>query len=360
MATRCRVPPLSVDGLAPATSRSPTRPSSSADRAAWRSRGQPASSIGNRTFSSTLRHARRRGSWNTRPTDESGPATGRPSIATEPVSGAMSPARTRSSVLLPQPLGPMSATTSRGATSSERCSSAVVVRAPRNVSETSSTRMPAPGPGTGRVRDGRVDGGGHGHVEPRIGSGRCGHGTSVVRRAQRGRTANRAVSGVRTRRRRCLLPSGLYRRLRSARLAPRLRICSVVDDVRGAARGLVPRRGTLPPVGNCTLPRRLCPECTTARVGIRSSPTPRASAPPARASPARAPGRATGTPRTGRRTRRAPRDRARSAGRRRSSPRPRPRGPGAGQCPPPRGSPPRARRCSRSSGSRPARRARPP
>ena len=68
IATRWRVPPESVDGLARATSRSPTRPSSSSDRAAWRSRGQPASSIGNRTFSSAVRHGSRRGSWNTRPT----------------------------------------------------------------------------------------------------------------------------------------------------------------------------------------------------------------------------------------------------------------------------------------------------
>ena len=40
---------------------------------------------------------------------------------------------------------------------------------------------------------------------------------------------------------------------------------AAVEVVRGAARGLVPRRGTLPPVGNRTLPRRLCGKSTTRR-----------------------------------------------------------------------------------------------
>jgi hypothetical protein len=56
-----------------------------------------------------------------------------------------------------------------------------------------------------------------------------------------------------------LLSSGLYRRLRPARLAPGLGSAAGRGLCRHrAARGLVPRRGTLPPVGNRTLPRRLC------------------------------------------------------------------------------------------------------
>ena len=55
-----------------------------------------------------------------------------------------------------------------------------------------------------------------------------------------------------------LLSSGLYRRLRPARLAPDLGSAAGRGLCRRrAARGLVPRRGTLPPVGNRTLPRRL-------------------------------------------------------------------------------------------------------
>ena len=93
IATRWLVPPDSVDGLASANSRSPTRRSSSSrpGRLAV-SRSQPASSIGKRTFSSAVRQASRRGSWNTSPTRASGPWTAPPSIATEPASGAMSPA----------------------------------------------------------------------------------------------------------------------------------------------------------------------------------------------------------------------------------------------------------------------------
>ena len=257
IATRWRMPPRERGAAWHGRTRAGRRGQQLRRRAAWRSRGQPASSSGKRTFSSTRAPGSRRGSWNTRPTAGSGPATGRPSIATEPASGAMSPARTRSSVLLPQPLGPMSATTSRGATSSE-----MVLEGGRRARAAERERdVVDADAGAGAGRDGR--GGSRrrrGRVEPRIGPGAAVMAPpSYVAHNGAGRRSGRRPR-VRTRRRRCLLPSGLYRRLRSARLAPRLRICRVMDDVRGAARGLVPRRGTLPPVGNCTLPRRLCPE----------------------------------------------------------------------------------------------------
>ena len=90
--TRWRVPPESVDGLAGANSRRPTRPRRSSARRSWRSSDQPASSIGKRTFCSAVRQASRRGSWNTSPTRSSGPVTGSPSMVTLPPSGAIRPA----------------------------------------------------------------------------------------------------------------------------------------------------------------------------------------------------------------------------------------------------------------------------
>ena len=63
------------------------------------------------TLSSSVRHGSRRGSWKTRPTRGSGPATGVPWMSTLPSSGLRRPEIRRSSVLLPDPFGPTTATT---------------------------------------------------------------------------------------------------------------------------------------------------------------------------------------------------------------------------------------------------------
>jgi hypothetical protein len=58
-----------------------------------------------------------RGSWKAKAQRESMPWTGVPSMSTEPALGASSPAAARSSVDLPQPLGPRMARTSPRRTS---------------------------------------------------------------------------------------------------------------------------------------------------------------------------------------------------------------------------------------------------
>jgi hypothetical protein len=98
----------------------------------------------------------------------------------------------------------------------------------------------------------------------------------------RGGRPRRDTSRAGTRRRR-LLPSGLYRRLRSsgAGAPPSDLLTPAWPIARRAARGLVPQdRGTLPPVGNLTLPRRLCriyhfmsSEPGGASAGTLASPT---------------------------------------------------------------------------------------
>jgi hypothetical protein len=107
--------------------------------------------MGNRTLPTVVRQASRRDSWNTRPTRGSGPVTVSPSSATVPAPAAIRPAITRSSVLLPQPLGPIRATTSRGRMSRSIPSRAWTGRAPPNVSDTPEIRIPAPGPGAWAV-----------------------------------------------------------------------------------------------------------------------------------------------------------------------------------------------------------------
>ena len=68
--------------------------------------GVAARGAASRTFCSTVRHGNSRGSWNTMP---SVPCAG---SATLPSKSRSSPARIRSSVVLPQPDGPTSAATS--------------------------------------------------------------------------------------------------------------------------------------------------------------------------------------------------------------------------------------------------------
>ena len=71
-----------------------------------------------------VRHGRSRGSWNTRPMRGFGPSIGRPSRVAAPRSGASRPAMTRSSVDLPLPFGPISATIWPGSTTRSTPSSA--------------------------------------------------------------------------------------------------------------------------------------------------------------------------------------------------------------------------------------------
>src|SRR2546423_1660559 len=64
------------------------------------------------------RHRRSTGAWNTMPTSDTGPATGRPATSTRPVVAGRSPATMRSRVDLPQPEGPTRATSSPRSTAS--------------------------------------------------------------------------------------------------------------------------------------------------------------------------------------------------------------------------------------------------
>src|SRR5262249_30389328 len=59
-------------------------------------------------LSNTVRHGRRLSLWNTKPLSPPGAATVRPSSSTAPDVAGSSPATMRSSVVLPQPLGPTS------------------------------------------------------------------------------------------------------------------------------------------------------------------------------------------------------------------------------------------------------------
>ena len=233
-------------GRAPANSRRPTRPRRSSARAAWRAFDQPASSIGKRTLSSADRHASSRGSWNTSPTLGSGPVTGSPSMVTTPASGGIRPPRTRRSVLLPQPFGPMSATTSRGRMARSMSSRTCVVRAPRNVSETPARLMPAGSTG-GRARaSGGVPVAGPSCVA-------IDHLRTCMER--------HGAGGARTRTREGrdgpgLLSSGLYRRLRRTRRTSSsdlLRAADLLPLRRSWAR---PASRDPSTVGNRTPPRR--------------------------------------------------------------------------------------------------------
>src|SRR6266849_7860433 len=76
------------------------------------------------TFSSTVRHGKSTGSWNTIPTLRLGPLTRRPSSSTLPDEDDKRPPRIRSSVVLPQPDGPTIVTNSPSATSSVTSASA--------------------------------------------------------------------------------------------------------------------------------------------------------------------------------------------------------------------------------------------
>ena len=139
MATRCCSPPESASGNRPASSRSPSR--SSVCRAFRRAvrRSTPSSSSGSETFSSAVRPSIMFSCWNTypmrrlrrraraaTPTD----ARSTPSTRTRPEVGLSSPPASPSRVVLPDPLGPMTATSSPGETASDTSVSAATRRCP--------------------------------------------------------------------------------------------------------------------------------------------------------------------------------------------------------------------------------------
>ena len=114
MATRCACPPESV---CTARSPNPARPTSSS--ASLTRSPRPGSRRGSpyATLRATVRWGKRAASWKTIPmrrrsagTNAPGPDIMRPATRTSPPSGRSRPATARSSVVLPQPLGPRRAT----------------------------------------------------------------------------------------------------------------------------------------------------------------------------------------------------------------------------------------------------------
>ncbi len=123
--TRCACPPESSRGRRPARSPTPNRSSQSWAVRCARSRLTPRLRGPNATFSSAVRCGKRSCPWKARPTDA--PRTGsggcdqeRPSTATSPRQPT-SPATARSSVDLPAPLGPITATTSPAPADADTC-----------------------------------------------------------------------------------------------------------------------------------------------------------------------------------------------------------------------------------------------
>ena len=128
IATRWRWPPDSRSGRTPNFSDSPTDESSSRAFALRAAASRPASAIGYATFSSAVSTGIRLNVWKTKPkrsrrrSDRSSSeraCPSRPSTRTVPPSGrSRRPSRLRS-VVLPEPLGPRSATNSPGAIASD-------------------------------------------------------------------------------------------------------------------------------------------------------------------------------------------------------------------------------------------------
>src|SRR5690606_3654320 len=116
------------------------------------------------------------------------PVTSTPSSTTRPASGAVRPAATRSSVVLPPPLGPRTLTVSPAATA--RSIPTRTGRPPRATDTPSRTRR---GSGAGRGSaagtsptlppPGQLDGGHHGHGERHQDGGRS-HGLARVQLAR--------------------------------------------------------------------------------------------------------------------------------------------------------------------------------
>ena len=120
-ASRCCSPPDRVSGLEPARWLNPTSSSAAAIGADIASRGIPRFSSPNATSRSTDEATTAEpGSWSTRPTDPAAPPGATPSTSTVPVRSpasavSRSPATARSTVDLPEPLGPTSSTRSPAA-----------------------------------------------------------------------------------------------------------------------------------------------------------------------------------------------------------------------------------------------------
>ncbi len=151
-ATRCRVPPLSSDGrFVTMPGSSWTSSVSSRSRAARRSR-RPAGQL--QRVGDVRRRAPPRQQARLLEDQPDRPDRARPSVRssrrTSPRSGARSPAMTRSSVDLPQPLGPISATMPPPGTSRSR-PSRTGSRSPARVGKdrSRSRTARAPGPRTG-------------------------------------------------------------------------------------------------------------------------------------------------------------------------------------------------------------------
>ena len=120
-ATRCCCPPESACGSRASNPVMPTSASTSATRASRAARRLPRSP--NATLSATERWGNSAWSWKTNPisrrsggTCVPSPASSRPASDTRPASSVSKPASIRSAVVLPQPDGPSSASTSPSAT----------------------------------------------------------------------------------------------------------------------------------------------------------------------------------------------------------------------------------------------------
>ena len=128
-ATRCCSPPESAGGQRSHRSRArPTRSSCTAARRAAARRPTPRNSSGQATFSSTVKLGKRLKLWNTKPICRSrrslsastvSRARSRPATTTRPALGRSSPASKLRSVVLPDPLGPMTERNSPAPTASE-------------------------------------------------------------------------------------------------------------------------------------------------------------------------------------------------------------------------------------------------
>src|SRR4051812_3660603 len=123
MPTRWRMPPESCFGQAFRKSASPVRRSASATIDARSAAGRPVCSSTNSTFCATVRQGSSAKSWNTKVSGLMLPGGGRPRNAACPAVGCSRPPRICSSVLLPQPEGPTTATTSPEPTAKETPSS---------------------------------------------------------------------------------------------------------------------------------------------------------------------------------------------------------------------------------------------
>ena len=110
--TRCFIPPDSSLGYACSKPSRPTRLMARATASRRAGPSTPRASSPIATFSATVSQGRSANDWNTIAAAASTPSSGCPRYSTAPSTGRARPANSRSSVLLPHPDGPTSATTS--------------------------------------------------------------------------------------------------------------------------------------------------------------------------------------------------------------------------------------------------------